>query len=388
MVALREPEVRRAARLVYLDNLKLALTVGVIVAHAAMTYGAVGTWVYEEPSLSGVAEGVLSAFVSLAALFGLGLFFLLAGMLTPAPLLRRGRRSFFASRLWRLGTPLVAYALVVWPVLQWLRDRALGRSQSLAELYRFEFGGRRWTSLGTGPLWFVAVLLVVTSGWTLWRWAKPVGANVESDPLALRHLVSAAAVIAAATFVVRVWFPVDSGQFLDLHVWLWPQAAALFAFGAIGTERGWSASLPRALARHCRLAAIIAVVALVALVALSDGTEPLKGGWRWEPAVFASVEGTFSVSVSLLVLDRFRRRHAEQGHLTRRLAHYSYGAFVAQGPVLVCVALALRPLDVSGDLKFALLAVAGVTGSFALAAVGATASRATRSSPRTRNHRS
>jgi len=31
--------------LVYLDNLKIVLAAGVIAAHAAMTYGAVGTWV-------------------------------------------------------------------------------------------------------------------------------------------------------------------------------------------------------------------------------------------------------------------------------------------------------------------------------------------------------
>ena len=63
-------------RLVHLDNLKIVLTTGVIVAHAAMTYGAVGTWVYEEPSLSDAGEGVLGALVGLGVMFGLGLFFL------------------------------------------------------------------------------------------------------------------------------------------------------------------------------------------------------------------------------------------------------------------------------------------------------------------------
>lgn len=136
-----------SARLIYLDNLKIVLTVGVIVAHAAMTYGAVGSWVCEEPSLSGAVEGVLSAFVGVGAMFGLGLFFLLAGMLTTAPLIRRGPRSFLASRAWRLGVPLVAYAFVVWPVLQWRRFRVEARGRWARRSFRRRRspGTRRWS---------------------------------------------------------------------------------------------------------------------------------------------------------------------------------------------------------------------------------------------------
>ena len=363
-----KPTPAEVARLVHLDNLKIVLTAGVIVAHAAMTYGAVGTWVYEEPSLSNVAEGVLGALVGVGVMFGLGLFFLIAGMLTTGPLIRRGPRRFLASRVWRLGVPLVMYALVVWPVLRWLADRAEGDRQSLVEFYRFEFTGTRWRSLGTGPLWFVAILLVVTTGWTLWRWASPAPVTTGVGPLSFRHLAVTAAAIAAATFFVRIWFPVNSGQFLDLHVWLWPQSGALFVLGAISSEHGWLTELPDALRHTCHRAAAAAVVTLVVLIVLSNGPEPFKGGWFWEAAGFSAVEGVFSVSVALIVLDRFRRRHANQGRLARRLGRSAYGAFVAQGPVLVLIALALRPLNLPGDIKFLLLAPTAVTGSFGLAA--------------------
>ena len=72
--------------MVYLDNLKIVLTAGVTAAHAAMTYGAVGTWVYEESSLSDVAAGILGALVGVGAMFGLGLFSVMAGLLTTGPL--------------------------------------------------------------------------------------------------------------------------------------------------------------------------------------------------------------------------------------------------------------------------------------------------------------
>lgn len=359
-------------RLVHLDWLKIVLTAGVIVAHAAMTYGAVGTWVYEEPGLSGVAAALLGAMVGVGVMFGLGLFFLVAGLLTTGPLARRGPRRFLVSRLWRLGAPLVVYAAVVWPVLRWLVDRAEGDTGSLLSFYRSELTGSRWQSLGTGPLWFVAILLVVTTGWSLWRWARPAPDRTRSDGLRLRHVIIAAATIAVGTFLVRLRFGVDSPQFLDAHVWIWPQAATLFAFGAIAAERGWLTTLSDPLRRDCRRAVIGAVLALAVMIVLSSGPDAFKGGWHWESAGYAAVEGVVSVSVSLIVLEHFRRHHSRQGPLGRRLAGAAYGAFVLQGPVLVALALALRSLDVPGEVKFVVLAVTAVCVSYALSGLGVT----------------
>lgn len=49
------------------------------------------------------------------------------------------------------------------------------------------------------------------------------------------------------------------------------------------------------------------------------------------------------------------------------LARSSYGAFLLQGPVLIGFASALRPLDLSGEIKALALVVTGVSVSFALA---------------------
>ena len=42
-------------------------------------------------------------------------------------------------------------------------------------------------------------------------------------------------------------------------------------------------------------------------------------------------------------------------------------AFMLQGPVLVALAIALRPIDLTGDVKALLVATLGIVGSFALA---------------------
>jgi glucans biosynthesis protein C len=359
-------------RLAYLDNVKVALTAGVIVGHAAMTYDAVGTWIYEEkPGMSGLAKDVVGAFIGVGVLFGLGLFYLIAGLLTAAPLRRLGPRRFLVSRGWRLGVPLVAYVLIVWPVLQWWIDRAKGDRTSLATSWRHQFSGAEWQSLGTGPLWFVAILLVATAGWTLWRWGVPAKVAEETGPspstLKVTHLAVVSASIAALSFLLRLRFGLDTKQFLDLHVWLWPQSVALFVFGAVASERGWLTAVPAGILHVCRRSLLAAFAAMVAMIFLSNGPDSFKGGWHWESAGFAMFEGVLSVAMCVLVLDVCRRRFDTQGPVRRWMSRSAYGAFVAQGPVLVAIALAMRHLSVSGNLKFLVLAVTAVAGSFAVA---------------------
>lgn len=355
-------DVAGASRLAHLDRLKILLTAGVITAHAAMSYGATGTWVYEEDTLSAASSTVLSVLVGGGVLFVLGLFFLMSGMLTTGPLQRRGPRRFLVSRLVRLGIPVLAYALVVWPMLQWLIDAVQDEATTPWAFYRRELSGSSWTSWGTGPLWFVAILLVVSVGWCLWRWRFPAS---PSQAPAGRTVAVTAAAVAVGTFLVRTRFPIDSEQLLDVHVWIWPQALGLFVLGAVGAERGWISPVPDSVLRGCRVAVASAVVLMPVLVVLSDGPDAFQGGWHWEAAGLAVCEGAISVGVSLLVLDWARRHVVPHGRLERALAESAYGAFVAQGPVLVITALLLHPLDLGGDLSFVLLTLLGVGGSFA-----------------------
>jgi hypothetical protein len=75
---------------VYLDNLKVLLVVGVIAVHTAIIYGVDGAFYLEDyDSMSDVSVGVLTAFVAVGFLFGLGAFFLIAGRLSGPSLDRK-----------------------------------------------------------------------------------------------------------------------------------------------------------------------------------------------------------------------------------------------------------------------------------------------------------
>jgi hypothetical protein len=105
-----------SSRWPYLDNLKILLVVGVIAVHTAVTYGFDGTWYLEcyDEMARGLVDAV-TVVVVIGWLFGLGLFFLIAGRLTSPSLDRKGPGRFARERLIRLGVPVLAYTLLVSP---------------------------------------------------------------------------------------------------------------------------------------------------------------------------------------------------------------------------------------------------------------------------------
>jgi peptidoglycan/LPS O-acetylase OafA/YrhL len=355
-------------RLAYLDNLKTLLIAGIIAAHALQGYAEFGSWTYQdvrEVSLSPVAETiVVILLVSFGGLFLMGLFFLISGLLTQDSLARKGPSRFISDRVLRLGVPFAAYTLVVWPLLEY--------SLFGPFLHRGFWDSYTDTDpvLDNGPVWFVGVLLLFSLGLVAWRRLFPPPSSAVGE-LRWRHLVLLFAVVGAATFLVRIVFPADSNQFLNLHVWGWPEYVAMFGLGVAAARRGWLRPVPNALYRRVGIATLV-VVLVVPVFVLSAGSmglteEDYFGGFGW-PALLASMsEGVVAVSAPIWVL-AFAQRHLDRsGRLRRAMARSSYAAFMLQGPVLVGLAVAFRPTGLPGDVKALLVAALGVVGSFALA---------------------
>jgi len=362
------------ARLAYLDNLKWVLIALIIATHAATAYGAVGAWYYVEPTLSPLGQALVSAPTEAGILFGLETFMLVAGLLTVPSLARKGPGTFLRDRLLRLGLPLVAAVVVVTPAVYWLLLEVIGRPATLLAILQWQLH-----NLDPGPMWFVAVLLLFTVCYAGWRWVRP-SRKAEASPLQMRHLVIAAALIGPLTFVDWLAFPLASYQPLELNLWEWPQLAGLFAFGVLAGERGWLAQRPSALVRRtCWLAPLPALgVFAWMLVAYRSSRPPyissLIQGWHWQAAVLAIVWGVVAVGWSLAMVDLFRTFGNWSGRLVRALGRDSYTAYFLQAPVLVGLELALRVFGwpgqgfgMSGEVKVAISAPAGIAISFGLA---------------------
>ncbi|HEX9134135.1 MAG TPA: acyltransferase, partial [Ktedonobacteraceae bacterium] len=145
-------------RLLFLDNVRVLLIMLVIAGHLAIVYGGAGSWVYQEPTKDLVAIIILSIFTATGQAFTMGLFFLIAGYLTPGSYDRKGAAAFEKGRLLRLGIPLLIYDLFINPFVGYVAHGLPRPYWESYSDYLLHFRG-----IGTGPLWFVEALLLFSS---------------------------------------------------------------------------------------------------------------------------------------------------------------------------------------------------------------------------------
>lgn len=341
-------------RLGYVDAVKGLIVAGVIVAHAAMTYGLVGNWPYQEvahplPQAAAYAVGFVT-------MLGMGMLFLVAGLFTPSAIQRKGTARFISSRSLRLGVPTVAYLLVIMPAVNFVGHWASGSSAAAAaadaldHLRRFDLG----------PMWFVFALLLVTAGYVGWRVVSRPGTVGVGG----RDLLLLAALSAGGTFLVRIVQPVDDPA--PLNVAGWPPDFLLFALGALA-GRGWLVAVPSRTLRHA--AALIAggVLLLVPLAVLPmPSFSSLLGGWHWQSAVVSASESLVTIGLTVAILRQFQRiRRDPLPWITRG----SFTAYLVQTPVILLLGIAMRPVALAPGFKVAILAVLGLAACFGLAAV-------------------
>ncbi|HEX6351978.1 acyltransferase [Actinophytocola sp.] len=344
------------------DNLRTMMVAWVIGAHALMGYSTVGGWAYDEVNEVTFAPGselVLTILIGPSGLFVIGAFFFVAGLFTPASVRRKGRRDFVLDRFRRLGLPWLLSALLLWPLSLWIAYRAAGHDATpwsvLADREPF---------LDSGALWFALVLLLFSLGYALWPW------RARGTVPAARHLVVAAGAITVGSFVTRLWFPARSGQPGDLHLWQWPQCLGMFLLGVAAARSDWVRRLPNRLFRLTGAVAggtlvLVPILALVlGVTSAASGVDAYVGGWHWESLLTAALEGVLVVFGSVWLLGLAQRRFTWSGPLASACARGAFPAFVLQGPVLVLLAVAQRPLVLPAEVKAIALLVTGLAASF------------------------
>ena len=354
-------------RLAPIDNLRGVLVAWVIAGHAMLGYTVIGGWPYDE-----VTEGTMPRHLELilgtvlgpTALFVMGTFFFLSGLLASGSIARHGPAGFARQRLVRLGVPWLLFTLLIWPLLMWAAYRSAGHPLPIWEALQ-----ARQPFLDSGPLWFVQILLYVSLGHALLTWGGQVRAF---HPRAISLVVMAIA-IAAASFLIRLWFPARSQQVLDLHVWQWPQCVGLYALGVVVAGQGWAERVPLRTVRRCGIIVLVAVatgIAIAAAVGISDlarDSVPFVGGWHWQALSLDVVEATLVVAGSVWLLGWAQRWLTSRGGGLTRVARGAYVAYLLQAPLLISLEIAGRSLDWPAVVKGLIVATVAVTGSFGLA---------------------
>jgi glucans biosynthesis protein C len=371
-VAASPAKVLAVSRMFFIDNLRVFLTIVVVIFHLAITYGADASWFYRERPTTELAGIILNLFLILTQFYFMGLFFLISGYFVPGSLNRKGSLRYSKDRLIRLGIPLVLYAFLISPFTEYVKGIVEGYvSGSLGQYYL-----SCWRNLNVtpGPLWFVEVLLVFTLVYVFGRivldWVKrnasKTAPNIAKKPLTHGLIIAFILVLAPLSFVTRLIIPIGT-EWIHIGVAFFPQYIFLFAVGILAFHQDWLPDLPSRVRKVWSVIAFLCILALPVIMISSgsaEGFEPFLGGFTWQAALLSTWEAIYCVSMSILMLSLFRARFDLQGSLARFLSRNAYTVYIIHPVVIIPLALLFRGVSADPLLKFVLISPVAVALCF------------------------
>lgn len=362
-------------RMFFVDNLRLAMIVLVVLVHCGVTVSGQGRWYFVDPGPKGpLSLLALILFQAGCQSFFMGLLFLLAGYFARASLLKKGGAEFALGRLGRLGLPALFYMAVLQPVtVYWLADvggiqARMGFGSYLAGYYpSAHFFG------GSGPLWFALALLAFCLAYAGVRGLLPARDPGPARPLTGRLALGLMLLCFAGTFLVRLKWPMGSAV-LNMQLPYFTQYIVFFLWGLAAHRHGWLLGLDPALARRCLLAALPGFAVLGVLVwpmlsapDMAAALAVFLGGWTWQAAFLCAWEAVMGVCLTLGLLGLFRERANATSPLLGELTGSAFAVYVFHAPLVVVLGQLVAQLEAPVLVKFLVLGALALPVSFGVA---------------------
>jgi surface polysaccharide O-acyltransferase-like enzyme len=369
------------SRLLFVDDIRVFLTILVLLHHLMVIYAGTGNWFYTEgmqdaskAMQSDVTEALGGWFCAVNQAYFMGLFLLISAYFVPGSYDRKGAGRFLKDRLIRLGIPLALYSWVINPVFVYLVNYH-SIDKPFWRYFPVEYfkGGL----IGHGPLWFIEVLLIFSLVYVLYRLlvrSRPASPTKETRFPSNRAIVVFALLLGLAGFLVRGEFVMDEYNFkaLNLQIPFFAQYIALFVVGLIAFRRNWLVELPDNTGRlWLRIAAFMILLWAPMMVvngAINDNNS-FKGGWCWQSLAYAFWESFLCMSMCIGLVYLFRRYRNRRGKIAGFLVPNAYTAYLIHAVVITALAFAFQDIALYPQLKWVMVALVAVPLCFGISAL-------------------
>lgn len=352
--------VQTSARVFYLENLKVFLTILVILHHTAITYGGDGGWFYQEVKHTVLPDSViLTMFAATNQSFFMGLFFFISGCFVATSLAKKTAKQFLIDRLIRLGIPVLLFVFLIYPLTIWIGYYPFTFSSFTTDFPHLLTDIK---AEHTGPAWFIAVLLIFNVIALLFK-SSLLKLSQTKKTITGFHFLLIAFAIGLISFVTRLVFP-DGFVVLNVQLSYVPQYIFYFFAGVVLSKTGVTKLAESQKILPWLIPSLVLLVILTIAVSILLATEPFRGGTNPYAIFYSFAQGFQSVGFSLVCLILFYRVANQSAWWSGYPSRAAYGTFFIHALILVTIAIAIKPLVMAPMLKFLLLGVLGVPVSF------------------------
>lgn len=359
-----------SSKLLYIDNIKVLLTILVVLHHTFIAYSSNDGWYYnEQTSLIG-ARIPMTMFISINQSFFMGYFFLLAAYFTGSSYERKGTSKFIKDRLVRLGIPIVFYSFILSPFMSYL----VYYFAKEHHISYFEYLSKFDSWIDLGVTWFVAALLLFTLIYAAVLKIFKVSFETAFAAPSSSTILLFAVILGIITFLVRIVFPV--GWVLEpvgFQLGHFPQYIALFIIGLLAAKNNWFDQLSdktgKQLKRAVWLCLLLFPVFFIIKFKQDIPSSWFSGGLHWQALLYAVWEQCIGVSILTALLIKGKRSWNISSVLLAKLSRSSFAVYIFHPLVIVGFTLAIRNWDIEPAIKLLVAAPLIVLGSFIFASL-------------------
>ncbi|TCZ80840.1 acyltransferase [Paenibacillus albiflavus] len=358
-------------RIGYIDNLRVFLTILVVVFHTSIAYGAAGSWILEDVDKSEFNGTIvlLTIFTAVCQSFFMGLFFFISSYFISISYERKGAIRFIRDRFVRLGIPLLIYYFLIGPMTVWFAH--FRSTQTVAEFYNANVWSFRETFFG--PAWFLEASIYFALLYVLFRIivkSKPEIKRTISFPTG-KTLFGLAIVTGFIAFVVRFVYPTGEGP-LELQLGYFPSYILLFIAGIVAQRNNWLEEIPQKLLNIWKWSAICMIPVLPLGLILTgglDGNINFNGGFNVQAFLYAMWEPFVCFGIILSLLNWFRLRMNTINVFTKWLSNNAYTVYLIHPPIIVGWTIAFHGNTLPAAIKWIIVSILSVVICFIVASL-------------------
>lgn len=345
----------------FIDYIRVALTILVIIHHTAIGYGASGGWSYITPeTISGWPQLALSVMLTINQAYFMSLFFFISAYFMTDSYDRKGFSGFLKNRFIRLGIPLVVYCTLVNPALLYFID--VHRGFNPGSLFQYIITSNiKYPN--TAHLWFLFSLLVFETAYALYRKYLKSRINFTFTDVAPRNrqILFFVAAMAVVAFVVRAFYPIGGRNFIGLQFGYFTLYTAFYLLGMIARRKNWLENMSLKTATGWFIAAIliipVVVFAWLSIIQDSSLMNEFIGGFHIRSLVLTTWEAIVCTGFSLFFLLAARKYLNRENRQVTLLSANSYSAYIIHPVIVVTITILLEPVPAPPFVKFLLVCV-------------------------------